>query len=207
MTCPAAAQARLTPVVRAFQKGMTDEDVKKVIEENKDKYIFKQSSAVQDKYIEKLPDEEIKEFEPKFSDEPLKFFKTSWVIGKFLRGWQMDVPEGHIYGHDANVFLNNVRPQITEKLKKELGRLKNLKFQLALKVLLVKEIDVSKEKNYRLPRCKMGDKWIGKEYSEPVFRHKAQEELLNEDGIDSALDKSYEVLYERIESYMAAGSG
>ena len=139
MTCPAAAQARLTPVVRAFQKGMTDEDVKKVIEENKDKYIFKQSSAVQDKYIEKLPDEEIKEFEPKFSDEPLKFFKTSWVIGKFLRGWQMDVPEGHIYGHDANVFLNNVRPQITEKLKKELGRLKNLKFQLALKVLLVKE--------------------------------------------------------------------
>ena len=52
----------------------------------------------------------------------------------------MDVPDGHIYGYDANVFLKNIRPKIVTKLKNELGNLKNLKFQLALKVLMVKHI-------------------------------------------------------------------
>ena len=106
----------------------------------------------------------------------------------------MDVPDGHIYGYDANVFLKNIRPKIVTKLKNELGNLKNLKFQLALKVLMVKHI-INKQ-------SKGGEK----EYSEPVFRHK-QEELFNESGIDNAIDKAYEVLNERIEGYMSAGSG
>ena len=67
-----------------------------------------------------------------FSNEELQFKKTPWVIGKFLRGWQMNVPDGHIYGSDINVFLSHIRPKIITKLKNELSELKNIKFQLAI---------------------------------------------------------------------------
>ena len=42
-----------------------------------------------DEYIE-----EILAGMPEEGTETLTFRKTKWVIGNFLRGWQMDVPEG-----------------------------------------------------------------------------------------------------------------
>ena len=119
--------------------------MKKVIEVNKDKDIFEQASAVQDKTLEECNSEIRKELKknrfskPAFSNEELQFKKTPWAIGKFLRGWQMNVPDGHIYGSDTNVFLSHIRPKIIAKLKNELSELKNIKFQLALKVLMSKE--------------------------------------------------------------------
>ena len=35
----------------------------------------------------------------------LVFHRTRWVIGSFLRGWQMDVPQGHPHGVDPKAFL------------------------------------------------------------------------------------------------------
>ena len=35
----------------------------------------------------------------------LVFCQTRWVIGSFLRGWQMDVPQGHPHGADPRAFL------------------------------------------------------------------------------------------------------
>ena len=32
----------------------------------------------------------------------------------------MNVPDGHIYGSDINVFLSHIRPKIITKLKNEL---------------------------------------------------------------------------------------
>ena len=35
----------------------------------------------------------------------LVFYRTPWVIGSFLRGWQMDIPEGHPSGVDVTAFM------------------------------------------------------------------------------------------------------
>ena len=49
------------------------------------------------------------------------FRQTPWAIGSFFRGWQMDVPKGHPFGADSKAFLEGSRPQIYNKLKKELS--------------------------------------------------------------------------------------
>ena len=36
--------------------------------------------------------------------------RTRWVIGSFLRGWQIDVTQGHPHGADPRAFLEGVRP-------------------------------------------------------------------------------------------------
>ena len=69
-------------------------------------------------------------------DDKLVFRQTPWVIGSFLRGWQMDVPQGHPYGADPKAFLERARSQIRAKLKEELTQLCGIEFQLALKVQL-----------------------------------------------------------------------
>ena len=90
----------------------------------------------------------------------LVFRRTRWVIGSFLRGWQMDVPQGHPDGADPRAFLEGVRPQIRAKLEEEIKSLNEIKFQLALKVHLRKDIPDGSE-----------------EYTDPVLRHK-QEAIL-----------------------------
>ena len=50
-------------------------------------------------------------------DDKLGFRQTPWAIGSFLRGWQMDVPQGHPHGADPRAFLEGVRSQIRAKLK------------------------------------------------------------------------------------------
>ena len=61
-------------------------------------------------------------------DDKLVFRQTPWAIGSFLRGWQMDVPQGHPHGADPSAFLEGVRPQIRTKLKEELKQLRGIKF-------------------------------------------------------------------------------
>ena len=122
--------------------------------------------------------------------DELTFRQTPWVIGKFLRGWQMDVPEGHPQGVDPRAFLEEVEPQIQKKLKEELKDLEGgLKFQLALKVQLRKDSPDGSE-----------------EYSDPVLRHK-QETLLQQSEIGAALHQAFPRSLELLEKWTQRGSG
>ena len=109
----------------------------------------------------------------------LVFKKTRWVIGDQLRGWQMDVPEGHELGADPESFLEGAGPQIRKKLTEEILALKGVKFQLALRVQLSKANQDGTE-----------------DFTSPVLRHK-QEAALQAHEIKEALD--------RAENYAAAG--
>lgn len=124
----------------------------------------------------------------KKTDE-LVFHQTPWVIGNYLRGWQMDVPEGHRHGADPRAFLEGVHPQIQDKLKEELRALKGIKFQLAIKIQLRKDGPDGTE-----------------EYTDPVLRHK-QEALLQTSEINDALDKAFPYILEILEKWTQRGSG
>ena len=121
--------------------------------------------------------------------EGLTFRQTPWVIGKFLRGWQMDVPQGHLLGADPKAFLEGVRPKIQEKLEEEVRALNGVKLQLALKVSLRKNGPDGTE-----------------ELMEPVLRHK-QEALLQPTDIGAALDAAFPRLLEALEKWTQRGSG
>ena len=41
--------------------------------------------------------------------QQLAFHRIRWTIGSYLRGWQMDVPQGHPNGADPRAFLVGVR--------------------------------------------------------------------------------------------------
>ena len=116
------------------------------------------------------------------------FRRTRWVIGSFLRGWQMDVPQRHPHGADPRAFLEEVRPQIRAKLEKEIKTLNSIKFQLALKVQLRK---------YHQD---------GSEYTTPVLRHK-QETILQSSEIEEALDQAFPSIQETLEKWTQRGSG
>ncbi|KAK3801763.1 hypothetical protein RRG08_043778 [Elysia crispata] len=125
-------------------------------------------------------------------EEPkeLAFRRTRWTLGNFLRGWQMDVPQGHPQGADPRTFLESVEYKIREKLEKELRVLRGgLKFQLALKVELVKVNPDGSE-----------------EFMEPVLRHR-QEAVLNENEITTALEETFPRLQETLEKLTQRGSG
>ena len=119
----------------------------------------------------------------------LVFRKTPWAIGKFLRGWQMNVPQGHPLGADPKAFLDDVRPQIRKKLTEEVVALKGVKFQLALKISLRKDRPDGAE-----------------EYLDPVLRHK-QEALMRAGEINEALDKALPRVLELLEKWTQRGSG
>ena len=51
----------------------------------------------------------------------------------------MDIPEGHPSGVDVRAFMQEVEPQIHDKLEEEINALNGIKFQLALKVQLRKD--------------------------------------------------------------------
>ncbi|KAK3757134.1 hypothetical protein RRG08_049801 [Elysia crispata] len=122
--------------------------------------------------------------------EELTFRQTPWALGNFLRGWQMDVPQGHPQGADPRAFLESIEPQIREKLEEELEALNGgLKFQLALKVELVKVNPDGSE-----------------EYTEPILRHK-QEAVLQKSEIKAALEEAFPRLLETLEKWTQRGSG
>ena len=82
-------------------------------------------------------------------------------------------------GADPRIFLQSVEPQIREKLEEELRALRGgLKFQLALKVELVKVNPDGSE-----------------EFMEPVLRHR-QEAVLQESEITAALEEAFPRLQE-----------
>ena len=67
----------------------------------------------------------VKDYQDELQDlfeEPkeLAFRRTRWTLGNLLRGWQMDVPQGHPQGADPRTFLQSVEPQIRGKLEEEL---------------------------------------------------------------------------------------
>ena len=125
-----------------------------------------------------------------FEPEELAFRQTPWALGSFLRGWQMDVPQGHPQGADPRTFLESVEPQIREKLEEELRALRGgLKFPLAIKVELVKaNLDGSEE------------------FMEPILRQK-QEAVLQKNEIKAALEESFPRLQEILEKMTQRGSG
>ena len=127
-------------------------------------------------------------------EEPkeLAFRRTRWTFANFLRGWQMDVPQEHPQGTDPRIFLEIVEPKIREKLEKELRVLNlrgGLKFQLALKVELVKVNPDGSE-----------------EFMEPVLRHR-QEAVINENEITTALEETFPRLQETLEKLTQRGYG
>ena len=72
-------------------------------------------TAEMDAYIEEIlsqmPDERPipapRRRRPIPAPRQLEFRRTRWVIGSFLRGWQMDVPQGHPHGADPRAFLDS----------------------------------------------------------------------------------------------------
>ena len=102
----------------------------------------------------------------------------------------MDVPVGHPQGADHRTFLESVEPKIHEKLEEELRVLRGgLKFQLALKVELVKITTDGSE-----------------EFMEPVLRHK-QEAVIQENEITAALEETFPRLQVTLEKLTQRGSG
>jgi len=72
-------------------------------------------------------------------DDVLTFIRTPWVIGRFLRGWKMDIPGRHPLGTDPKSFLDSLRPQNRQKLEEVIVALQGVKAQVALKVKLRKD--------------------------------------------------------------------
>ena len=119
----------------------------------------------------------------------LLLYRTLWVIGSFLRGWQMDIPEGHPSGVAVRAFMQEEEPRIHDKLEEEILVLNGVKFKLALKVQLRKDNPDGSE-----------------EYKDPVLRHK-QEALLQASEINEDLNKAIPHLLELLENLTQRGSG
>ena len=117
------------------------------------------------------------------------FYRTPWTIGKFLRGWQMDVPAELRLAADPRDFFAGVRQRIHKKLTEEILALDGVKFQLALKVSLRKQGPDGTE-----------------EFTDPVLRHK-QKALLQASEIKEALIKAIHHLLELLEKWTQRGSG
>jgi len=135
--------------------------------------------------ITKRKEEKFAGNEEESADE-LTFKQTPWVIGNFLRGWQMDVSEKH---QDPKAFLESVRLKIRQKLEQEIKDLNGIKFQLAIKI--------------QLQKIKPNGT---KEFTTPVFRHK-QEPALLESDITEALNIAIPTLLETLEKWTQMGSG
>ncbi|KAK3753831.1 hypothetical protein RRG08_006222 [Elysia crispata] len=158
----------------------------------------KKSKAIQEEF-DPIPSQKLLSSAKDYQDElrglfeepkELAFRRTRWTFANFLRGWQMDVPQGHPQVTDPRTFLEIVEPKIREKLEKELRVLRGgLKFQLALKVELVKVNPDGSE-----------------EYFEPVLRHR-QETVLQENEITAALEETFPRLQETLEKLTQRGSG
>ena len=110
-------------------------------------------------------------FEKEQRHEPV-FYRTPWVIGSFLRGWQMGISEGHSPGVDVRAFMQEVDPRTHDKLEEEILSLNGIKFELALKVQLRKDNPDGSE-----------------DYTHPVLHHK-KETLLKASEIKEDLNKA-----------------
>ena len=119
----------------------------------------------------------------------LTFRQAPRVIGKYLRGWQMNVPESYPQSTDPRASLEGIRTHIQGKLEEELRDLTSFKFQLAFKVQLSKARPDGTE-----------------EYTDPVLRHK-QETIIQKSEISIALDQAIPYILELLEKWTQRGSG
>ena len=136
LSIPAPHGERPIPAPRRKQLFILDEPIPAAVQERLSVPLIprKNQRGLSDKDIDGILDEI-------YPDSPnLAFFQIPWVIGKFLRGWQTNVPEGHSLEVDRRAFLEGVRPQIHSKLEEELQALHGLKFQLAINVQLSKDV-------------------------------------------------------------------
>ena len=141
---------------------------------------LRSSNEYQDDILDLFAENEVK------TDE-LVFRQTPWAIGKFLRGWQMDVPQGHPQGADLRAFLEEV--ELQKKLEELTALNGGLKFQLALKVHLEKANPDGSEEN-----------------TDPVLHHK-QEAILQKGDIKAALHQAFPRVQETLEKWTQRGSG
>ena len=119
---------------------------------------------------------------------PLVFRRTRWTMGEYLRGWKMDVSQGHPDGADPRAFYG-VRPPTQAKVKEEIKALNGVKFQLALKIQLRKDKPDGSE-----------------EYVSPEMRPKQGVALQNSE-IDGALNQAFPAVQETLEKWTQRGSG
>ena len=117
----------------------------------------------------------------------LYFEQTPGTIGNFLRGFQMDIPQGHQLENDPLSFLEAVKLQIIDKLKTQLRDLGGIKFNLGLKINMRKENQID-----------------GTFIHDQATFYNEQTPLTNEDEID--LDEVFSILIERVEKYLKNGS-
>ena len=113
------------------------------------------------------------------------FHPTAHSIAGYLRSYELK-PEGKYT--NIRGFIELVRPLIHQQLIDELLNLGSIKFNLALKVKLIKS------KTYG-----------GEEYTDPEFRHK-QETLLDANELKGVLDGVGPKLAEALERYTNKGS-
>ena len=119
----------------------------------------------------------------------LKFERSRWEVGKYLRGWEVEVPQGHSLAADPRSFLEGIRPQLVAKLKEEATALKGIKFQLSLKV------ELQKTNKDGVP-----------ERTTPVLRHR-QEAVLGDEDVEEAVDRAIPNILELLEKWTQKGSG
>ena len=110
------------------------------------------------------------------------------MVGNYLRGWEVVVPQGHSLSADPKSFLEGVRPQVMLKLKEEATALKGIKFQLSLEVELQKTSQ---------------DGVV--ERTTPVLRHR--QEAVFVDDVEEAVDRAIPNILELLEKWTQRGSG
>ena len=111
------------------------------------------------------------------------------MVGRYLRGWEVVVPQGHSLSADPKSFLDGVRPQVMLKLKEEVAALQGIKFQLVLQVELQKTSQ---------------DGVV--ERTTPMLRHR-QEAVVGTDDAEETLDRAIPNILELLEKWTQRGSG
>ena len=101
----------------------------------------------------------------------------------------MDVPAEHPLEADPREFLEGALQRIREKLTEEIFALDGVKFRLALKVSLRKQVPDGTE-----------------DFTDPVLRHK-QKALFQASQIKATLDEAISHLLELLEKWTQRGSG
>ena len=101
----------------------------------------------------------------------------------------MDIPEDHPSGVDVRAFMQEVERRVHDELEEEILALNGAKFQLALKVQLLKDNPDDSE-----------------EYTDPVLRHK-QEALPQASEINDDLNKAISYSWICLKSGRREGRG
>ena len=121
------------------------------------------------------------------------FFTSQNNYNEWLRVWKMIVSERNPHDKDLFEFAKATKESFTQLIKKELKELKNIKVSLELKVKFIKEEEEEQTK-----------------YMEQYFREN-EPQVFNasddENQIEDYFDNVFERINEKIEAWVAEGSG